>query len=675
MRTKLSPNTSAPPPVALVLGPAAMATRLSEDLNRLGFQCIRPRDLTVPFPSPAHPGSLNGLKRALMDFRKLHPANANSQNLWVHPGTSAWADRAELLRAAEEHGVQVVAPSARMVSLFANKLNLLTEAEKLGIPHLVMSFEPIQSLREVEEVIFNAARREAYESAQFEGKSGDFSFCLRSIHSADHLGRRVFYSLKQLEKELPIWLELLRLHVGEAILFAQRTLDSSRLIRVPFARFNDGDFVGFPLVDASLQARQRQFVEFCPPLTLDREVETQLLEYVTLLTEKLGYVGLGAFEFQVEGNRAYLVDALSHLDASYALWENIAGTSAVAWQLGTLWTSKPAPELKLKPKRASLTGASLRIFAEDSFLQIPQPGFLAERTEKTKWKTPAYRAELDCGLAEGEGIEGLADDATEQSDGWIAQLHVFCPQARSLIASTRKVLSEQWFAGSLQTNERMLREILEHPWVQEGVFHLGFLDEDFVPQIRPPQDLDPLIGALCASVDPEQGRPVEASPKDFSWLVGERKLEPAPVRLQWKSGPKLWQTAAKLWAVSGTLEPAKGTQLRVCAFPVSPIRWQVRIGDFCVPVRRMKRVPKTGGAAADRPYLKLYAQAAGRVHAIMFREKSRVPARECLLTLESLQTMIPHQVPVPIQIKTWHVKAEDHVQVGQVLAEFELSPK
>ena len=146
---------------------------------------------------------------------------------------SVWAERAELATLGEELGLDVICPPARVLALFANKLNLLSEADRLGIPHLVMGFEPIYSIREIERLIFNQAL-----------KHKPFPFVLKAVKgggaSASCRPRR-----EDLERKIPLWVEQIRRNMGEVALFAERYLEGARHVLVPFVSTWMGVFERF----------------------------------------------------------------------------------------------------------------------------------------------------------------------------------------------------------------------------------------------------------------------------------------------------------------------------------------------------------------------------------------------------------------------------------------------
>ena len=145
--------------------------------------------------------------------------------------------------------------------------------------------------------------------------------------------------------------------------------------------------------------------------------------------------------------------------------------------------------------------------------------------------------------------------------------------------------------------------------------------------------------------------------------MGEIKVNPDPSLLEWSEGPNVWKYQDRS-GVSGTLKLGANPKVRVCAFPVWPNRWQVRIGDRFFLVRRSNGVSQSHH---------LFAQATGQVHSIRFREGSSVPPHEAALVLESNQVLVSHAFPLKVKIKKWNVKSEDSVTQGQVLAEIEIA--
>ncbi len=569
---------------ALVLGNPAIARLIADQMENFDT-------LIAEEDSPLR--DVSELKAALAAFFAANSSGSSAARLWVHPGVSPWASRPELPILAQEIGLHVVAPPVRALHFFWNKAALFLEAESLGIPNLALDFDPLHTIREIEHAI--------------SGYRHPFPFVLKTLKASGHMGIIVIHAEEELKTRLPLWLEQLRKNQGEVLLFAERYLEGARHLVLPFARFENGDFEAFPVSDASLQCRFRKIAEFCPASGIDDVMETRLRGWTRELADRCGYVGVGVLEFLIDGSRAFLVEGSPRLNANFPLWEKIAGTRAVSWQLATILGEKrPA----LQPKWRS--GVALRLYAEDPILQLPQPGVVKEISEKKEWDFPSARAELSLGIKLGQDLE------SQGVDGWLGQLFVCAQNMRQALDIARGALGEIWIAGSLETNERFLSELLSHPWVKESVFHAGFVDEEFLSETRPPAELSKIAARAARE------------------------------------------------GISGTATLEDGRKMRIHVFPIAPKKWRVRVGNWFFKIREQN-------LSLAQP--KVLSLLPGRVYALYFREGSTVPAHEPLVILESLGILVPHSLPVDAKIVRWKIKPEDRVQAGQELVEVEIAAK
>lgn len=623
----------------LVLGNPAVSQIMKPQLEELGFGVTLQQECASPLTSQYSRSASDQLRALFSEFIARTPFPEGTSGMrCVHPGTSPWADRAILSTLAQKMGLAVVSPPVRVVSLFANKLSLLYEAEKLGIPHLVIRFDALHTVREVVQLVG---------SSQEAGKGTVFPFVLRSAWAvgpgAEH---RVIYHPKDIEAELPFWIEQLRSKCGEAILFAEQYLDGARYFRVPFVRFRGGFFKTFPLIDSSLQSRYRRMVDFCPALQLDPAVEKNLQLWTQRLADGVGYIGVGMLDFLVDGSRAYLVNGLARLDFAYPLWEKISGTSAMRWQLEAVQNSKPSNELIHPNKKSWGIGMGLHLYAEDSSFQVPQPGTLQEISQRRRWELEDYECNLSMAVEEGNTLP-------PEGDSLLGMFVALGQNHRQLLENTHRALEDFWMGGSLQANDRFLRELIRHPWVKEGIFHAGFVDEDFVPSTLPPSDWIPAFASLCATL-------AEESHEIAEWVVGNTKVAIAKIsELKWESPRKVWSQDGRT-GFSGTIV-LSNKLARACVFPLEDDFWQVRLGEWSRAVRAVRKgIPRK---------VFLYSQLQGRVHSLLFLKDREVDAHEPLVVIESLGTFVPHALPVKVKILDWFIQPQQRVMKGQRLAE------
>ena len=432
----------------------------------------------------------------------------------------------------------------------------------------------------------------------------------------------------------------------------------------------DGRFRVFPMTDASLQCRYRKVVEFCPASGVSAEMQKELAARTRKLAEHCGYVGVGTLEYLVDASRAYLVEGSARLNTGFHLWERVAGTSAVSWQLSALEGGAPGDEPSREPRKEWAEGLALRLYAEDSLLQLPQPGVVREVTEKREWRftNPALpaEAELDLQVSEGTRIEST-------DYGMVGMLWVGAGERKQMLSFARGVLDELWIAGSIQTNERFLGELLAHPWVQEGIFHAGFVDEEFLPSVRPPAEIFKALQFVASEAAANLEIPAGST---VHWAVGDQIIKAelegrGAVQPRWRKGPR----------ALGKRRPAGLLRLGcACGWPrAQDLRFSARPGQVAGPAGLLGAARPAHPQVAKRHKPKraprLLALVQGRIHAVLYREGTLVPAHEPLLVLDSLGQLVPHAVPVDVRIVSWRKGAEESVQAGEELAELEIVSK
>lgn len=609
---------------------------IAEELTAEGFHPLALDPGSEPLPLPSDPDALPALRKILA----RHLAERPDEPLFLHPGTTAWAERPELAALSQELGIRAFCAPGRVLSLFANQLTFLSEAERFGIPNLLLSHDPMHSAREIERNGFRAP------------------YILKAVRRGGPFAHFVVQDPEDLETRFPLWGEQLRRGGGEAMFLAERYLEGARQIVVPYVRFPDGRFEAFPLIDASLQCLNRKMIEFCPAGPLEAGVERALLELAEKFASGIGMIGAGTLDFLVDGARMFLIGGAARLSSTFRLWETVAGTRAVAWQVAAFEGRARLPD-RQPPKKCAF-GAAVRIFAEDPILQLPQPGHVQEMSAEKTWDFPGAEAEFTPALRQGSRVP-------HASSGALGALWAFAQDRKQALTVARGALEEIWIAGSLQTNERFATELLSHPWVREGVFHAGFVDEEFLPAVRAPEALASDFAAVCALAASRGGSEDSGA---FRWAVGDQWVKSGQGEgASWSQGPDFFEAPGSESArtgVTGALALADGRKLRVCAYPVSVDKWQVRIGSWSLPVRR---APSRPTSQKRRP--RVLALVGGRVHSLLFREGARIPAHEPILVIESLGRVIPHALPIDIEIRRWKVAAEDVVHAGQELAELE----
>ncbi|MGK5089598.1 hypothetical protein WDW86_18760, partial [Bdellovibrionota bacterium FG-2] len=491
-----------------------MALSLGSEFEARGFHACYENELKG---SSTIPGLL---RVTLRRFREQTPDG----ECYVHPGLSDWGHRPELVTYCNELGIVALAPSARVLTLFGNRLSLLEFASGLGMRTLISEGGPYHSFSEVERLL----NQESY----------SFPIVLKSCRGDPTLATLTLQDREDFYRRVPLWMEQLHFHLGEVMVFCEKAVEDARLISVPFARFMDGRFETFAMVDSSLRVGHRRILDIAlMPTGLDL---SELKDSARLVGSSCGFVGVGSFDFLVSSQGTFLVGGKAGLDPAFRLWEGVAQTCAIDWQLAALGKTISTQEIEMPVQRpeAPRFGLQLTLQAWDTWLGFPKPGTIAEVVQGAGFESPSTKAFFQFWIRSSQHIRYFDEIP-------LGSLTVFAPHRSEAFALARGMLRESWISGSLATTEGYALEVLEHPFVSEGIYHAGFLDEEFVRSTRDLPLFVGLLDAVCeellVGLDPKPGyRPIFRLSREGGGgaaRAAPRSAKNSALPLQWKQSP------------------------------------------------------------------------------------------------------------------------------------------
>ena len=281
------------------------------------------------------------------------------------------------------------------------------------------------------------------------------------------------------------------------------------------------------------------------------------------------------------------------------LWEQASGVDAVREQLYALGfgTTRAAK----KPKDTLYTMLFIR--AEDPILQIPSPGTFQERLSP-----------------EGSGFYWTPPD---EAEGWLG---LWVGKADDALSSLKSL----WLHGTGLSNQKFLMDVLAHPWIKNGNFYSGFLQEEFVPDFRPPLAVLQFAVNICAQW---ADKGLESDWRILQYKIKPKKMEKAPKKGKWHD-----EEAGEKYSYS----------VYECPFG----HWSVRVGDWCFRAKQMNALEKG-----------LWIKSL--VKGVVRKRLKSSP----FVWVQSFDRWVPHGGPKDAKVLQWKVKVGDKVEVGQPLAE------
>ncbi|MCF4994886.1 acetyl-CoA carboxylase biotin carboxylase subunit [Pseudomonas syringae] len=396
-------------------------------------------------PAPVAQSYLN--IPAILDAARRSGADA------IHPGYGFLSENAEFAQACAEANLTFIGPSVDAIELMGSKRRSKIAMLAAGVPCIA----GYQGAEQDDATLLREAERIGF-PLMIKASAGGGGRGMRLVHSAD---------------ELPAQLRTARSEAlngfGSDELILEQALIDPRHVEVQVFGDQHGNLIHLGERDCSIQRRHQKIIEEAPCPVMTDELRQAMGEAALKAGRAVNYVGAGTVEFLLDANgRFYFLEMNTRLQVEHPVTELITGLDLVAMQLSVA-EGRPLP---LAQDQLRLNGHAIevRLYAED-----PAQGFLPQTGRIEAWE-PAL-------------LEGVRIDHGVRSGQWVSPF--YDPMLGKIIAhgatreeARRKLLRavQNSVLLGVQSNQRLLAALLQHPAFISGGFGTGFIEQHFADQ-------------------------------------------------------------------------------------------------------------------------------------------------------------------------------------------------
>ena len=253
---------------------------------------------------------------------------------------------------------------------------------------------------------------------------------------------------------------------GSDELILEQALIDPRHVEIQLFGDQHGNLIYLGERDCSIQRRHQKVIEEAPCPVMTNELRQAMGEAALKAGRAVNYVGAGTVEFLLDARgQFYFLEMNTRLQVEHPVTELITGLDLVAWQL-LVAEGQPLP---LRQEQVQLNGHAMevRLYAED-----PTHDFLPQTGQVTAWE-PALPGgvRIDHGLIEGQDISPFYDPML----GKIIAHGATREEARRKLL---RAVQDSVLLG-VQSNQRLLASLLQHPQFISGEFSTGFIPTCF----------------------------------------------------------------------------------------------------------------------------------------------------------------------------------------------------
>lgn len=369
----------------------------------------------------------------------------------VHPGYGFLSENAEFALACAQAGVTFVGPEAETLEMFGDKAAARALAERNGVPVLPGSRGAV-----------DAAAAEAF----FDDHG---AIMIKAIGGGGGRGMRAIHDRGEIAAAIALCRAEALQAFGKAEVFVERLLEQPRHIEIQI--IGDGGAIShLGERECSIQRRHQKLVEMAPAPGLAPDLAGKLADAAVKLAGAVDYRNIGTFEFLVDGEDYFFIEANPRLQVEHTVTEEVWGIDLVQTQLqlagGASLADLGLAQKDVGPPRgqAMQVRINMETIAPDGGVR-PTGGVLES------FEMPS-----------GPGIRvdsfGYVGYRTSPSyDSLLAKLIAHAPGGdfALLVQKTYRALCECRITG-LDSNIPFLQNLLTHPEFRAGGLHTGFIE-------------------------------------------------------------------------------------------------------------------------------------------------------------------------------------------------------
>jgi pyruvate carboxylase len=406
-------------------------------------------DETYPLPEARDP------LKAYLDIETILEIARTRKVDAIHPGYGFLSENPDFSRACQEAGIVFIGPSPELLEAMGDKTAARREAEKLGIPIVPGTNEPLPDA----------------ESAARWAKEAGFPVILKASFGGGGRGMRVAHNRRDLIEHYSAARREAEAAFGRGDLFLEKYLSRPKHIEVQILADQHGSTVHLFDRDCSIQRRHQKVIEIAPSPAITEDLRAALCDAAVRLAASIGYTHAGTVEFLVdEEGQYYFIEMNPRIQVEHTVTELITGIDIVKSQI-QIAAGRPLsdPLINIPSQEAvEKRGFAIqcRITTED-----PTNNFIPDYGRINHYRSAAgFGIRLDGGTAfSGALITPFYDSLLVKVSAWSLTYPDVCGRLARAVSEFR--------IRGVKTNIPFLQNVIAHPEFRAGACTTKFIEE------------------------------------------------------------------------------------------------------------------------------------------------------------------------------------------------------
>jgi acetyl-CoA carboxylase biotin carboxylase subunit len=275
----------------------------------------------------------------------------------IHPGYGFLSENADFAERVTQSGFVFIGPRAETIRLMGDKVSAKNAMKKAGVPVVpgidsVLPEEPKEVIRIAREIGYPVIVKSA---------GGGGGRGMRAVHTEAALLNAVNTTRSEAQAAF-----------SNPAVYLEKFLERPRHIEIQVLADKHRNAIYIGDRDCSMQRRHQKVIEEAPAPHINPRARLRIGERCAEACRKIGYEGVGTFEFLYENAEFYFIEMNTRVQVEHPVTEMISGIDIVQQQIRIACGEK----LPMKQRDVQLKGHAIecRINAEDPWKFTPSPG-------------------------------------------------------------------------------------------------------------------------------------------------------------------------------------------------------------------------------------------------------------------------------------------------------------
>jgi acetyl-CoA carboxylase biotin carboxylase subunit len=279
----------------------------------------------------------------------------------IHPGYGFLSENADFAEAVAKAAMVFIGPNAACIRTMGDKVAAKRAMRQAGVPCVP---GPDSALPDDADAITDAAREIGY------------PVILKAAGGGGGRGMRVVERESALLDALALTREEARRAFGNPQIYVEKFLGRPRHVEIQVIADAYGQAIWLGTRDCSLQRRHQKVLEEAPAPDLSADLVADVGERCVEACQRIGYQGVGTFEFLVEDGAFYFIEMNTRVQVEHPVTEMTTGVDIVSEGIRIAQGER----LSLSQSDVTCLGHAFecRLNAEDPETFTPSPGRITQ---------------------------------------------------------------------------------------------------------------------------------------------------------------------------------------------------------------------------------------------------------------------------------------------------------